>query len=782
GAINNKADCWTAVSPDENQIGNTTFGNECLSQWFDYQPQNQRYRVWTREDDRVSAELSAQYRINDRMDVWASYQHNRRNQRLNDINYGTSFTALNRLNYMSGSTCVSPTADGFNNNGTPRVGTAIDTPGIIVDENHNVVSWTAGDCMTTDNRGGNNAFSVSARDFTLKSTSEYVSYGFNYKGDRWLIAFTGANAETETVSKSNNVSVGYDAPGMVVSLNDNNVPVFNFAEGYSPSDVDAIRQFQIQWRPQTSANSEDQYKLDFTHNTNWKFIESVQFGLRYTDTMNSGYGYGGYIVNTGANPTSRLDDIVLYANSVNSTARVEDGQLVDQTNPAYGNPYDVNYWNTNETWSRAFANSVFNDAMSPLPTSFHFAGDNIPSQWLFPNYNKIAQHLDTTHFNLDNMVEGVGNDGQTYKQIPYRIKEKTDAQYIRVNYAFPAFNYEILGNIGLRRVTTEVEASGQQIRRERRYRGPGETNAETNIVSNAFLTAKNDYTVYLPSFNISTWVIPSELNVRAGWSKLMARPKLNFLQPNLDCTIDYTNDGTAADDADTCNANNPGLKPYRADQYDVSIEWYPNRDTQLSAGFFYKDITSFYINSRTSLGLQDVFNDGTMYYYNTYVNGKGAQISGVELTAKTAFTSLPGIWSGFGVDANYTYQEADNVELFSQLDGAALPYPGLSQDSYNLTLWYDKGPINARLAYNYRSKYLAAITAGSNTQNPVFAEATGYLDAKVTYRPSFAPNLSLFAEGKNLTEETERTTAGDIRVINEGYSGRRFFVGFTIKN
>ncbi|WP_140986222.1 TonB-dependent receptor [Asticcacaulis tiandongensis] len=782
-SIENKEDCWAATSPDEQDLATTTFVNQCLSQWFDYNGRNQRYRVWTREDDRSSAELTAQYRINDKMDVWASYQYNRRNQQLNDINYGTSFTNLDRLNH-SGDNCARVVNDQLivvNGVPTRRDGTAVNVPGVVVDDNHNVVSWTAGDCLGTSGRGGNSAFSISSRDFNYKATSEYISYGFNYNGDRWKIAFTGANAETETLSQTNNVSVSFDTPGMVVALGDGNAPTFTFADGYSPADIGAARQFQIQYRPSQSANSEDQYKIDFTHNTNWNFIDSIQFGARFTDTISSGYGYGGYIVDPGSNLSSPNDNTVVYANSINSTAIIVDGQLVDQTVPTYGQPYNTDHWNSTENWSRAFANSVFNESLKPLPTTFYFGGGQIASDWLYPTFNGVAQHLDTSRFNLDSLFESVGSDGNTYKQIPYNIQEKTDAQYIRINYAFPAWNYDVSGNFGLRRVTTEVTASGQHIRRETQWNDPNDTDAgrTTAIVSNTFTTMKDDYTVYLPSFNINAWIVPSELNVRAGWAKLMARPKLGFLQPNIDCTIDFTNDG-AADEPDSCNAGNPGLKPYRADQYDLSIEWYPNRDTQLSSGFFFKDITSFYISDRVALGLQDVFGDGTRYYYNSYINGEGAQISGVELTAKTAFTFLPGIWSGFGVDANYTYQKADNVELFSALDGSPLPYPGLSQDSYNLTLWYDKGPINARLAYNYRSEYL--VSASDTSGQPVFADATGYLDTKVTYRPSFAPNLSLFAEGKNLTEETEALSAGDVRLINEGYSGRRFFVGFTIKN
>lgn len=758
-----EASCATITTPNSALLSTAQARTACESQWYDYSPRVPRYRVWTRDDTRTSGEFTAQYRFTDNLNAFVTFQQNKREQVLNDINYGTGLTSLDALNYGPG--CARVTA-----------ATAQNVPGVKVDANHNVTEFVIGDCLGTANRGGNNAFSISSRDFKYTSESKYTTFGFNYDGERLKVDFVGSHGETETLSQTNNASVSFNTPGLKVTLDPNgSAPIFTFAQGYSPSDAAAVNQYQIQYRPSQSASEEDQYKIDFTYRTDLPFLKSVKFGGRYSDASTYGYGYGGYIVNTGANPTSALDDIVIYANSVNSTATVVNGQAADQTNPLLGNAYQTSYWNSTETWSRAFSNQVFAAAMTQLPSNFYYGGNGLPDSWKYPSFAGISQYLDTSHFNLDNLYKGVGNDGKTYDQIPYRVGEKTAAQYIRLDYGFDLAGREILGNFGVRRVTTETTATGQLTRNETRLVN---NVATTTTVSNVQTSMTKKYTVYLPSFNIQTWLIDNRLSARAGFAQLMARPLVNYLMPSVTCTINYTNDGTAEDGPDSCTAGNPGLKPYRANQYDLSFEWYPDSDTQLSAGFFYKDIRSFYLSQRTNLGQQDIFGDGTLYYYNTYINGDGAKIRGVELTAKTAFTWLPGLLSGLGVDVNYTYQEAKDVGVYSSLDGSELPYPGLSKHSYNATLWYEKGPINARLAYNYRSSYL--VTAADTSANPIFKDPTGYLDGKITWKPG-PEGLALFVEGKNLTKEDESTWAGDIRLINTGYAGRRFFMGATYK-
>lgn len=759
--VTTSAGCASLNTPDATLISNTNLRNACLSQWNDYAPRTARYGVWTRNSERLSAEFTAQYRFTDKIDAWVSYNRNEQSQTLNDINYGTDFTSATRLRNTATATTCSAT------NTTASA--------VKVDANHNVIGYTLGNCVNTTGAGGNNGFGISARDFQYDTTSNYYNFGANYRGDRLQVEFQGSRADTSTVSQTNNVSVSFDTPGMTVTLDPaTGNPSFAFANGFSPTDASAIRQWQIQYRPSNNGSKEEQYKLDFDYDTHLPFITKLEFGGRATKFSTKGYGYGGAILDGGANPSSLLDDTVIYSNSINSTAVVSNTQLFDQTDPVGAPAYTTGHWTTGETWSRGFSNALFGSAMSPLPSDFYWGGGSIPSSWSFPDFSKVSQNLDTSHFNLNNLENTVGSDGKPYKQLPYRIAEKTDALYLKFNYNFPLGSYEVDGNFGWRRVHTRTTGEGVSSR-------SATFGATSFVVGNSLASMTKDYTVWLPSFNVGLWFIPNKLSARAGFADLMARPRMDFLMPTVACTTDASPDANGEFDEPSCTAGNPELKPYRANQYDLSFEYYPNPDTQVSVGLFYKDIQSFYVQSRTLIGKRDVYGDGELYNYNTYINGDGAKVQGVEITAKTAFTFLPGFLSGLGVDVNYTYQKAKEVEIYSILDGSPLPFPGLSSDSANLTVWYDKGPINARLAYNYRSKYL--VSAADNSGQPVYREGTGYLDGKVTVKPGFswAPGLSFFVEGKNLTKEDERSTAGDIRLTELGYFGRRFFVGATMK-
>src|SRR5690606_8029261 len=83
-------------------------------------------------------------------------------------------------------------------------------------------------------------------------------------------------------------------------------------------------------------------------------------------------------------------------------------------------------------------------------------------------------------------------------------------------------------------------------------------------------------------------------------------------------------------------------------------------------------------------------------------------IQGFEVGYSQFFDFLPGILSGLGFQGNYTYVDSKGAPGPTAGDTTPpdLPLEGLSPKAYNLMLMYQRGPIEARLAYNWRERWL----------------------------------------------------------------------------
>src|SRR5690606_36351586 len=118
------------------------------------------------------------------------------------------------------------------------------------------------------------------------------------------------------------------------------------------------------------------------------------------------------------------------------------------------------------------------------------------------------------------------------------------------------------------------------------------------------------------------------------------------------------------------NYGNPLLDPFRATNYDASIEWYFAPEALLAGAVFYKDIASFTTRVEdtvpwSELGLPDEILEGTPsspdqdFDVSRLVNGEGGELYGFELQYQQPFTFLPGFWQDFGFIGNYTYVQSE---------------------------------------------------------------------------------------------------------------------------
>lgn len=767
----------------------------CQQQWFDYAPNTPRVGIWTRDHKRATVDLAAQYKFSSNFDAEISYQTNSQQQRLNDRNYGTSFgnnannaTSLNaahqRLATQAGGVAPVYNADGtLRTAGSCGAVSTSATPAGMTFDNHVVTGYTVGDCMNVESNsngplGGYNAFSTSARDFKLDIQSKYLRTGARYKDDLWLIEAMAGTAKADYDNQTNNISMAMSAPGLKVSLDDQHLPHFDFPAGYDPSNPASYYRADIQFRPILTNDSESTGKLDFQRAiTELPLLNRLWFGGQFTNKHTKSYGGGQRTVSNGAT-TAVTDDVLTMSGNVNG-ALVWD-RLAPAVAPMLSSPFG-NPSNYTKYVDKATIQNLAQNALQPTGGSGFFSGysgvSGYPSGWLSPNYSVASQSFDTSLFNLDHVYNSPANDGKTYPQLPaFDISEKVSAAYARLDFGTSLLGMDVDGNFGARYARTQVNATGT-------------VNIKTavwNPTTRAFVISGNEtgistldrtYNDVLPSANVALTALDGKLITRAGWGKVLARPNLSQMAPNVTCTIGQGSDtANGGDGTDDCTAGNPGLKPYRATKYDLSFEFYPTKSDQFSLGLFRNDIKSYVLPARQLFVQTDFFSDGRLFDVTMWANGEGAITQGVELAARKALTFLPGWASGFGVDANYTrmnFKYREGKALINTLDGSVLPYPGMSKNAFNVGLWYDLGLVNARLAYHHRDKYY---TGGNDvTGNPNFRDKTAYLDAKLQLR--LTPNFTVSLEGKNLTDQAELTYAGDLSRPNElAWSGRRYYV------
>lgn len=296
----------------------------------------------------------------------------------------------------------------------------------------------------------------------------------------------------------------------------------------------------------------------------------------------------------------------------------------------------------------------------------------------------------------------------------WRIREDTRSAYAMAKLKGESLPFD--GNIGLRIVHTLEAVSGNQ----------------TNTAGSGTLpvSLRHDYVDALPSANLRYELSPA-LYVRGSLSKTLTRPDFNQLSPSLTLNTVQMNGG----------AGNPELRPIRADNLDLALEKYFNEITSVHATGFWKYVDGFLVN----VSNPEVHN-GATYQVSRPRNSNPAHIRGVELGYQQFYDFLPGWLGGLGMQANYTYIESETPN--STL-GQNMPLQNLSRRSYNAVAMYELESWSARLAYNWRDRFLSSVSniAGVGAL-PVYTKAYGWLDASLSYRYSNQVSLSL--EGTNL--------------------------------
>jgi iron complex outermembrane recepter protein len=360
----------------------------------------------------------------------------------------------------------------------------------------------------------------------------------------------------------------------------------------------------------------------------------------------------------------------------------------------------------------------------------------------------------------------------------FEITEETLSLYVELDFEVEVAGMPLSATTGFRYESTDVDVNGTD-----------EPVAELTILdktemlasygSAESITKRSDYEAILPNFSAKL-EINDDLIARVAASQTITRPTLDSMSPVT--VIGTTRQGGNL----TSSSGNPELEPFTSDNLDLSLEWYYGEASYLSAGYFRKNVANFIINSTESLTFEtangglltdpstgsDVDNpdaaDSTAVFTNTLPNNsESAIVDGWEIALQHTFDS------GFGLMVNATIVDS-NAELDPADITQVFALTGLS-DSYNVVGFYENGPFQARLAYNWRDTFVQSLTQ-SNGDGVTIVEDYAQVDASGSF--DVTDNISIFFEGINLTEEYvhKRGRFSNQLLLVED-SGRRFAVG-----
>jgi iron complex outermembrane recepter protein len=254
--------------------------------------------------------------------------------------------------------------------------------------------------------------------------------------------------------------------------------------------------------------------------------------------------------------------------------------------------------------------------------------------------------------------------------------ERSYAVYGQIHYDATIGSLPIDGVIGARIVNTVTEATG--------------TGLIDGVPTPA--TSRQNYVDVLPNVSLRAR-LTNQLQLRLAATETRTRPEFNQLSPALNINLGST--------PLTGSSGNIGLQPIQSSNYDLSLEWYFSRTGSLTGAIFRRDVQGFITN--LNVPVNDPLYGQVLV--NRPENGGRGRLQGAEIAFQTFFDFLPGWLSGFGTQLNATYIDASQ-SLPPALGeaGQDTDIPGVSKWSYNAVGIYEKGPISARLAYNWRSR------------------------------------------------------------------------------
>ncbi len=342
-------------------------------------------------------------------------------------------------------------------------------------------------------------------------------------------------------------------------------------------------------------------------------------------------------------------------------------------------------------------------------------------------------------------------------------------------------NVTLLGNIGVQVVGTDQSSSSFFVTRA--------------FTPDQVVTPVSDgksYEHVLPQVNL-VFAMGDTHAVRVGLAKSIARARMDQLKATEESGYDFITGEPGG------SGGNPLLDPWEAWNFDLAYErYFGDGEGYVAFAGFYKDLETYIYDQTIRYDFTtllentppELFPPGvtpqTEGDFTRPVNGSGGYVQGLELSASVPFNMFAEILDGFGAQFSYSYTDSD-IEIEGSVSSVpieSIPLPGLSQDVWNLTLYYENYGFAARINTRYRSEYIGEVTNFANDRGFRFVDADQITDAQFSYsfQGDRLAGLQLLFQINNLTNEPYVAYSQDkTRVLDYQEYGTQYLLGLNYR-
>ncbi|WP_338593149.1 TonB-dependent receptor [Shewanella khirikhana] len=354
----------------------------------------------------------------------------------------------------------------------------------------------------------------------------------------------------------------------------------------------------------------------------------------------------------------------------------------------------------------------------------------------------------------------------------WKVYEEVTTAFVMANMETEIGGLPLTGNFGLQAVHTDQSSDGTV------------ATVDSGSVVKTPITAGDSYLEWLPSMNLTLEVAEDQV-VRLAAARTLTRARMDKMNAN----VNFSYNANPTDGVNwSGGAGNPMLRPWLARQYDISYENYFADQGYFSVAMFYKDLENYIFDQQSNFNFGEVFPDvpgNPIGNVTQPQNGNGGYIRGIEATVQLDFGYFAPAMEGFGVYLSGTYNESEVKET---ADSEPTTLPGLSEKTFNATMYYENSGFQARVSSRYRSDFLGEVTKISLQRENVNIMAETVVDAQIGYDFSESGidalyGLSVLLQVNNLTNEPFISYFGDDKRFVRDYQnyGRNFMLGVNYK-